>query len=1623
MPTQAEITRARVFQEPLLPVHGIPTAEQNLALSRVLTTYLNGGGGENTAPIEAILEAHSLGPWQASLLLNVGIVYLRTGRPSRALRAFAEAWALASTATDAFSKAVADMAVGQWAQVLARVGQVTELHKVLAEVEGRTIGGTAGELLQEGREGAHLMATQPDRAFRCGPLALDRYLRHGRPEYRTDPKLSAYQPSHWGTNLTEMQQLAQDLGAGLQMAKRVDLAAPILVPAVVHWNLGHFAALVEERDGKLLLEDPVFGGELWMSRKAFDDEMSGYALVSTSSLPKGWRSVAADEGNQIWGRGQTTGGNSENQSHNDCKQPCPENTCCCGGGSGSPGMASYGVHSMLVSLNLVDTPVGYAPPRGPSARFTVTYNQRDSFQPQVFPYWNLGSRWTNDWMAYVTDDPTNGAQPATVYLRGGGQETHTGFNSSTNSYAIHYRWRAKLVRTSSSPIVYQRQLPDGSIEEFGQPDGALTFPRKVLLTRLIDPQGNTLSLTYDSSLRVVAATDALGQVTTVSYELPSDALKVTKVSDPFGRFATFEYDTSGRLIRITDVIGIQSQFDYDAASFISALTTPYGRTGFLLWSEGTDRWIEITDPLGGKERVEYRNYMTEVPGSDSVVPLGFSNNANLQYRNTFYWNKRAYSQGAVDYTKATIYHWLHTADGVQTGGTLESKKMPLENRVWYAYPGQGSPYFEGAGTQPTTIAHVLDDVSNQSYQYEYNALGKVTKSIDPLGRETDYVYGVNNVPDANPTTGEGIDLLQVKRKNGANYDVLRTYTYNNQHQPLTITDARGATTTYTYNAAGQVLTVTTPPAQGQSQGPVTTYTYDTNGYLQSVAGPIPGATTSFTYDGYGRRRTTTDPTGLTLTYDYDALDRGTQVSYPDGTSEQTTYNRLDAEWKRDRLGRSTHILRDALRRVVATRDPAGGTTQYRYGGAGCSSCAGGGDQLTALIDPNGNQTSWTYDLQGRVTQETRADQSSESYVYEATSSRLHQRTDRKGVATTLTYFPDNKLAGKSYSDTTPAVSYTYDPLTGLMLTAANGTDTLTWTYDNLDRVASEASSKNASMVGYSYDDAGNRTALTLNGSGYLTYGYDQQSRLTGITYGAQHFGFGYDTASRRTSMTYPNGILTSYGYDTESRLTSLGASLGSTPITSFNYVLDAVGNRTSKTTLDWTESYGYDAANRLLSADRSSGTPSRWRFAYDLAGNRTSDQTDDAVMAGGVNNLNQLLSRQAGGALTFSGTTNKPATVTVSGKNVPTSPAPANAFSAQAPIGSGTSNVVVSATDANGNTRTNTYQVSASGAGGSYTYDPNGNLISKTEGANAWTYTWDADNRLTQVLNNGTTVATFAYDPVGRRVQKTAAGVTTAWTYAGAGILRQMVGATTLTYVHGPRIDEPLASDDGTTLSFFHADGLGSIVKTTNPGGAVTSARQYDAWGNPQAGSTTAGYAFTGREWDPETGLYYYRARYYDSATGRFISADPAGLRSAYGYVGGSPVSYTDPTGMVSYSVTRQYYNDGLAYYDPTGVQVFPDCTESKSCKGKWDLAFDVKGVIGIHFKSDCTRAHEEAHADVFESTMKSRLYILEKAEGARYNSKPECQNAAKKAIDEFWNGGLWAAFRQLVAEVLHPCF
>jgi RHS repeat-associated protein len=305
-------------------------------------------------------------------------------------------------------------------------------------------------------------------------------------------------------------------------------------------------------------------------------------------------------------------------------------------------------------------------------------------------------------------------------------------------------------------------------------------------------------------------------------------------------------------------------------------------------------------------------------------------------------------------------------------------------------------------------------------------------------------------------------------------------------------------------------------------------------------------------------------------------------------------------------------------------------------------------------------------------------------------------------------------------------------------------------------------------------------------------------------------------------------------------------------------------------------------------------------------GNRWASSDNGAGTIASYNLRNELTSRDSGGPTLFRGALSEPGAVKINGQ--PAAMLAENVFESEVPLANGTNVVHVQARDASGNVATQDYQVNVAPQHEGYSYDLNGNLESKTVGSDTWQYTWNAENQLTRVTKNGAEVASFIYDPLGRRVRKIANGITVRYVYDGQDILREIRSdGTAYTYVHGPGIDEPLARIDGSgTPAYYHADGLGSIVKMTDQTGATLSNRVYDAWGNLELGADEPGYAFTAREWDPETELYYYRARYYDPKVGRFISEDPIGFQSGvnfYGYVGGDPAASWDPLGLIRYGL------------------------------------------------------------------------------------------------------------------------
>jgi RHS repeat-associated protein len=491
---------------------------------------------------------------------------------------------------------------------------------------------------------------------------------------------------------------------------------------------------------------------------------------------------------------------------------------------------------------------------------------------------------------------------------------------------------------------------------------------------------------------------------------------------------------------------------------------------------------------------------------------------------------------------------------------------------------------------------------------------------------------------------------------------------------------------------------------------------------------------------------------------------------------------------------------------------------------------------------------------------------------------------------------------QTFSDGTPSIRSSYDAA-GRVATASNRSEALSWSYDAAGRVLTKSSGNGSTALTSTYDTAGRRASAGLAGSPATSYSYDDAGRLTGLTRGGASFAIGYDEANRRMSLTFPNGVATSYSYDSVNSLTELVAPRGATLVASHGYTYDAVGNRTSKTAPGLTEQYGYDALDRLVRVDRPGASAERSVFTYDPVGNRTATQAGTTVISATHDSGNRVTVETVGGPLLVRGSLNEAGSVTVNGQAARL--LAGNVFEATIPASPGTNAVTVVATDGQGNARTSRYEIDVVGRDASYTYDPAGNLTQKAEGGHDWAYEWNALNQLVRVARDGAEMARFAYDPLGRRVEKLAGGVRTAYVYDGEDILRETRSdGSTFHYVHGPGIDEPLARIDGSgATEYYHADELGSVVKTTDAAGAVTLTRQYDAWGNLEVGGSELGYAFTGREWDPETGLYFYRARYYDSLLGRFIAEDPirwiAGP-NLYTYVENSPARSTDPEGLIT---------------------------------------------------------------------------------------------------------------------------
>jgi len=190
----------------------------------------------------------------------------------------------------------------------------------------------------------------------------------------------------------------------------------------------------------------------------------------------------------------------------------------------------------------------------------------------------------------------------------------------------------------------------------------------------------------------------------------------------------------------------------------------------------------------------------------------------------------------------------------------------------------------------------------------------------------------------------------------------------------------------------------------------------------------------------------------------------------------------------------------------------------------------------------------------------------------------------------------------------------------------------------------------------------------------------------------------------------------------------------------------------------------------------------------------------------------------------------------------------------------------------------------------------------------------------------GTT--TFKYDPFGRRIQKSGPMGTTNYLYDGvntkANVIEELdnAGNVLARYTESLSVDQPLSELRSGTTTYYQQDGLGSVTSLSSSTAALANTYVYDSFGKLSAstGTLTNPFQYTGREFDPETSEYYYRARYLDNSVGRFISEDPIQFRGGinfYAYVGNKSPNFNDPSGTQSASYTRFCVGKGGGWASP----------------------------------------------------------------------------------------------------------
>lgn len=1034
------------------------------------------------------------------------------------------------------------------------------------------------------------------------------------------------------------------------------------------------------------------------------------------------------------------------------------------------------------------------------------------------------------------------------------------------------------------------------------------FSEEGKLQYVEDGSGNRLGLEYNSEGLLVSVMDLTdGRDLDFQYDALGNVIAVlgpVTTAVPDGVWVRYEYDGDRRLLSVSYADGSGFRYKYDDAGDIHNLIEIRDLADHLLktWAyDGTDRatdsagtdgkgvhllyvsedQVDVTDAYGA-----VRSYFLErIHGQEKVGRMTGPAVAPYAGAGVVRWGYDDHLRLVqVEYAGGVVNQYLDYDDRGNPGtirlaaGTPEERVLSLAYHPWTNRLASRSERSVLGDGEKTTIWDFDADDNDIPNENPTNRVYRVIERgytldesavIVPYEYVTKFTYNakgqVTSIDGPEPGSEDGIHL-----------------TYNESTCDLTGVERPlvGATVFSEYDAAGNLLNVTDVNTQTD------TFTYDGRGRLTATTHAADGSGVRITYDLAGKPETVKDPDGLVKSFSYDdvtgrlirvsdASDNFIACAYDDqgNVTEVSLHDPLGVEtfWKGFDYRHPS--LPGKLYRELLPDDTY---RQYEYDPRG---------NLVSVKEPSGQVTEYTYDSMNRVIRVVRPLDAITSFGYDS-QDHLVSVTDGEGHETTFQYDDMGRMVWKDSPDT-GVLRCVYDEVGHLISrTDANGI-TVSYSYDLLDRIRGASFPEQAENILYDYDEGANgkgRLTGITDPSGTTGFQYDSRGRLvtkiTTVNDISYTISRAFTPGGRLSRMTYPTGTQVDYRRNPLGRVEGVDVSRNGTSVRLLNDISYlpfgpaiamnlGTGSRARNV---------FDAQYRLVFTNP--GTEMERRFAYDYKGNLISvlspgnpwmdetftyDELDRLVRAAGSYGLIEYAYDRAGNRLS---------------RNV-------NGEMEDFRYGDGNNRI----------------EEAAGSDPLAFSYDFVGNMV----GMGTKTLTYDQENRLAGVAQNGGSIARYAYNALGQRVLKETGGESTVSHYDFEGnLIAEGLPEGTITseyfYLGKSRLAR-VDREDG-KLYYYVNDHLGTPHAMTDSEGMVVWEARYMPFGkvevNPKS-IVVNRFRFPGQISDEATGLNYNYFRDYHPGLGRYVEPDPIGLEGGsnlYAYCSNNPVNLTDPTGQ-----------------------------------------------------------------------------------------------------------------------------